>query len=141
MRGDEKRLILECFIERIQKGIAMIVVKRAYEKAEKTDGKRFLVDRLWPRGVTKEALAIDTWLKDAAPSTELRKWYGHESAKWNEFRKRYFAELKAEAAAWEPLIEAARKGTITLVYSSKELELNNAVALKEFLDRELKKAR
>ncbi len=119
----------------------MIVVKRAYEKAEKTDGKRFLVDRLWPRGVTKEALAIDTWLKDAAPSTELRKWYGHESAKWNEFRKRYFAELKAEAAAWEPLIEAARKGTITLVYSSKELELNNAVALKEFLDRELKKAR
>jgi uncharacterized protein YeaO (DUF488 family) len=141
VRGDEKRLILECFIERIQKGIAMIVVKRAYEKAEKTDGKRFLVDRLWPRGVTKEALAIDTWLKDAAPSTELRKWYGHESAKWNEFRKRYFAELKAEAAAWEPLIEAARKGTITLVYSSKELELNNAVALKEFLDRELKKAR
>ena len=119
----------------------MIQVKRAYEKAEKTDGNRFLVDRLWPRGVKKEALAIAAWLKDVAPSTELREWYGHDPAKWDEFRRRYFAELKAEPDAWEPLIEAARKGTITLVYSSKELELNNAVALKEFLDAKLKKAR
>jgi uncharacterized protein YeaO (DUF488 family) len=119
----------------------MIQVKRAYEKAEKTDGKRFLVDRLWPRGVKKEALAIAAWLKDVAPSTELREWYGHEPAKWDEFRKRYFAELKAEPDAWEPLVDAARKGTITLVYSSKELEINNAVALKEFLEAKLKKAR
>jgi uncharacterized protein YeaO (DUF488 family) len=119
----------------------MIQVKRAYEKAGKTDGKRFLVDRLWPRGVKKEALAIAAWLKDVAPSTELREWYGHEPAKWDEFRKRYFAELKAEPDAWEPLVDAARKGTITLVYSSKELEINNAVALKEFLEAKLKKAR
>ena len=119
----------------------MIQVKRAYEKAGKTDGKRFLVDRLWPRGVKKEALAIAAWLKDVAPSTELREWYGHEPARWDEFRKRYFAELKAEPDAWEPLVDAARKGTITLVYSSKELEINNAVALKEFLEAKLKKAR
>jgi len=119
----------------------MIQVKRAYEKAGKTDGKRFLVDRLWPRGVKKEALAIAAWLKDVAPSTELREWYGHEPAKWDEFCKRYFAELKAEPDAWEPLVDAARKGTITLVYSSKELEINNAVALKEFLEAKLKKAR
>lgn len=119
----------------------MILVKRAYEKAEKTDGTRFLVDRLWPRGVTKEALAVDEWLKDVAPSTELREWYGHEPEKWNEFRKRYFAELRKTPAAWEPLVEAAHKGTITLVYSSKELEINNAVALKEFLEKKLKKGR
>jgi len=119
----------------------MIQVKRAYEKAGKTDGKRFLVDRLWPRGVKKEALAIAAWLKDVAPSTELREWYGHEPAKWDEFCKRYFAELKAEPDAWEPLVDAARKGTITLVYSSKELEINNAVALKEFVEAKLKKAR
>jgi uncharacterized protein YeaO (DUF488 family) len=119
----------------------MIQVKRAYEKAERADGKRFLVDRLWPRGVKKEALAVTAWLKDVAPSTELREWYGHEPEKWDEFRKRYFAELKAEPAAWQPLVDAARKGTITLVYSSRETEINNAVALKEFLEKKLKKAR
>jgi uncharacterized protein YeaO (DUF488 family) len=119
----------------------MIEVKRAYEKAEKSDGKRFLVDRLWPRGVTKSALAIAAWLKDAAASTELRKWYGHEPAKWDEFRKRYFADLDAAPAAWQPLMEAARKGTVALVYSSKELEINNAVALKGFLEKKLKKRR
>ena len=119
----------------------MILVKRAYEKAERKDGKRFLVDRLWPRGVKKEVLAVTAWLKDVAPSTELREWYGHEPEKWDEFRKRYFAELKSEPAAWQPLVDAARKGTITLVYSSKEMEINNAVALKEFLEKKLKKAR
>jgi uncharacterized protein YeaO (DUF488 family) len=96
---------------------------------------------LWPRGVKKEALAVTAWLKDVAPSTELREWYGHEPEKWDEFRKRYFAELKSEPAEWQPLIDAARKGTITLVYSSKEMEINNAVALKEFLEKKLKKAR
>src|SRR5580658_3166324 len=109
-------------------------------RRERRTGSDFL-DRLWPRGVKKEALAIAAWLKDVAPSTELREWYGHEPAKWDEFCKRYFAELKAEPDAWEPLVDAARKGTITLVYSSKELEINNAVALKEFLEAKLKKAR
>jgi uncharacterized protein YeaO (DUF488 family) len=118
----------------------MIQLKRAYEKQSDADGERFLVDRLWPRGVTKSALAVAAWLKDAAPSTELRKWYGHEPEKWNEFRKRYFAELEKAPEAWKPLIEAARKGAITLVYSSQELERNNAVVLKEFLEAKSKKA-
>jgi uncharacterized protein YeaO (DUF488 family) len=116
----------------------MILIKRAYETPAMADGARFLVDRLWPRGVTKATLDIAAWLKDASPTNELRKWYGHEPAKWDEFRKRYFAELKAVPAAWQPLVEAARAGTITLVFSSKELERNNAVALREFLEKKLK---
>ena len=116
----------------------MIEIKRSYAKAAKADGERFLVDRLWPRGVTKEALAVVAWVKDASPSNELRKWYGHDPEKWDEFRKRYFAELKKTPEAWRPLLEAARKGTITLVYSSKEPEINNAVALREFLMVKLK---
>jgi uncharacterized protein YeaO (DUF488 family) len=116
----------------------MIQVKRAYEKPAKMDGERFLVDRLWPRGVTKEKLAIEAWLKDVSPSNELREWYGHDPAKWGEFRKRYFADLKKTPEAWQPLIDAARKGTITLVYSSKEPDINNAVALREFLMRRVK---
>jgi uncharacterized protein YeaO (DUF488 family) len=119
----------------------MIQIKRAYEKAEKKDGRRFLVDRLWPRGVTKTALAMEAWLKDVSPTNELRKWYGHEPAKWDEFRRRYFADLENTPEAWQPLMEAARKGTITLVYSSKEMERNNAVALREFLMARMKKAR
>jgi uncharacterized protein YeaO (DUF488 family) len=119
----------------------MIQLKRAYEKAEKADGERFLVDRLWPRGVTKATLAIAAWLKEASPSNELRKWYGHEPAKWNEFRKHYFADLEKTPEAWQPLVDAARKGTITLVYSSQELERNNAVALREFLMGKMKKVR
>jgi uncharacterized protein YeaO (DUF488 family) len=111
----------------------MIQLKRAYEKPDKSDGERFLVERLWPRGVKKSSLPLVAWLKDVAPSTELRKWYEHDPAKWNEFRKRYFADLKKEPEAWQPLIEAARKGTITLVYSSHETEFSNAAALKEFL--------
>jgi uncharacterized protein YeaO (DUF488 family) len=119
----------------------MILIKRAYKKADKKDGTRFLVDRLWPRGVKKEALDITAWLKEAAPTNELRKWYGHEPAKWDEFRKRYFADLDSKPAAWQPLLEAARKETITLIFSSKELERNNAVALREFLMARMKKAR
>jgi len=115
-----------------------IEIKRAYEKPDKADGERFLVDRLWPRGVTKQALKIVAWLKDASPSNELRKWYGHDPAKWDEFRKRYVADLRKTPDAWAPLIAAARKGTITLVYSSKEPEINNAVALREFLMVKLK---
>ena len=111
----------------------MIQIKRVYEAAEKKDGERFLVDRLWPRGIKKENLDAKAWLKDVAPSNELRNWYHHEPARWTEFRKRYFAELKESPQAWQPLLEAARRGTITLLYSAKNTEDNNAVALKEFL--------
>jgi uncharacterized protein YeaO (DUF488 family) len=117
----------------------MIQLKRAYDPAAKNDGARFLVERLWPRGVKKEALPIEAWLKDVAPSTELRRWFSHDPARWPEFRRRYFAELKAHPPAWQPLLEAARSGRLTLVYSSHDTEHNNAVALKEFLEQRLGK--
>jgi uncharacterized protein YeaO (DUF488 family) len=113
----------------------MIRTKRAYSPAEHTDGIRFLVDRLWPRGVKKESLAVKAWTKEAAPSNELRQWYHHDLDQWTEFRRRYFAELEHNPASWQPLLEAARSGDITLLYSAKNEEHNNAVALKEFLDR------
>ncbi len=116
----------------------MIQLKRAYDKPSRTDGARYLVERLWPRGVKKTSLPIVAWLKDAAPSTELRKWFSHDPAQWLEFRKRYFAELKLQPEAWMPLVEAARKGTVTLIYSSHDEVHNNAVALKEFLERKMK---
>ena len=96
-------------------------------------GMRFLVERLWPRGVKKTSLHFHGWLKDVAPSTELRKWFSHDPAKWNEFRQRYFAELEANPQSWKPIVEAARNGTVTLIYSSHDTEHNNAVALEEFL--------
>ena len=115
----------------------MIQVKRVYDAEEKADGARFLVDRLWPRGKKKESLDIKAWLKDVAPSNDLRNWYHHDPELWSEFRRRYFAELQKNPSAWQPLLEAARHGTITLLYSARETEDNNAVALKEFLDRRL----
>jgi uncharacterized protein YeaO (DUF488 family) len=118
----------------------MIQLKRAYDAAEPTDGTRFLIERLWPRGVKKASLPIEAWLKDAGPSTELRKWFSHDPAKWDEFRKRYFHELTANPDAWEPVLEAARHGTVTLIYSSHDTEHNNAVALEEFLNNHLRKA-
>jgi uncharacterized protein YeaO (DUF488 family) len=116
----------------------MIQLKRAYEKPGKEDGTRFLVERLWPRGVTKSSLPMAAWLKDAAPSTELRKWFSHDPAKWKAFRERYFRELESRPDAWQPLVEAARKGTITLIYSSHDAEHNNAIALKEFVEKKTK---
>ena len=115
----------------------MIAIKRAYAATSKTDGARFLVDPLWPRGVKKEALEIKAWLKNVAPSNELRDWYHHDMDQWDEFRRRYFAELKENPDAWQPLLEAAREGTVTLVYSSKHEDHNNAEALKEFLEEKL----
>ncbi len=117
----------------------MINLKRAYDAAEVTDGTRLLVERLWPRGVTKTSLKIKSWLKDAAPSTELRKWFSHDPAKWDEFRCRYFDELKANPDSWQPILQAALSGTVTLVYSSHDAEHNNAVALQEFLQRRVPK--
>lgn len=114
-----------------------IQLKRVYDPRSAHDGTRFLVERLWPRGITKSTLADAQWLRDAAPSTELRKWFHHDPQRWNEFRRRYFAELKAEKDVLSPILEAARCGTVTLLYSSHDAEHNNAVALKEFLNHSL----
>ncbi|MDQ2773358.1 MAG: DUF488 domain-containing protein [Acidobacteriota bacterium] len=119
----------------------MIQLERAYDAESSTDGTRFLVERLWPRGVKKASLKIESWLKEVAPSTKLRKWFSHDPAKWDEFRRRYFDELKTDPDAWQPILEAARHGTVTLVYSSHDTEHNNAVALQEFLQHHLGKIR
>ena len=111
-----------------------IMLKRAYEQAEKTDGQRILVDRLWPRGLSKAKAGLDVWLKDVAPSTELRKWFGHDPEKWAEFKKRYCAELKDNPALAQ-LQAYARQGTTTLVYAARDEANNEAVVLKQILDR------
>lgn len=110
-----------------------ISLKRAYEPSSPGDGARFLVERLWPRGVKKTSLKINAWIKDAAPSTELRKWFSHDPTKWEEFRRRYFDEIKERRAALQPILDAAQNDPVTLIYSSHDTEHNNAVALKEFL--------
>jgi uncharacterized protein YeaO (DUF488 family) len=115
----------------------VITIKRAYEAASPEDGARYLVDRLWPRGVSKEALQIEAWLKDVAPSTEVRKWFGHDPAKWDEFQRRYGAELQSRPETWQPLLDAAHRGTVTLVYGAKDTEHNDAVVLKAFLESKL----
>jgi len=116
----------------------MIRLKRAYDPPEAGEGSRFLVDHLWPRGVKKEALQLDAWLKDAAPSSELRRWFGHDPAKWQEFQMRYAQELDGEPEAWKPLLQAAKQGDITLIYSARDNDHNNAVVLKAYLERQLK---
>ncbi len=115
----------------------MIQVKRVYEPAAASDGARFLVDRLWPRGLKKKVLRVDGWLKDAAPSNPLRKWFNHDPEQWDEFQNRYFAELDEKLEAVRPLLEAARRGKVTLLFAAHDTEHNNAVALKEYLDRRL----
>ena len=115
----------------------MIKLKRVYEKQTGDDGVRYLVERLWPRGVKKDSLRIEGWLKDAGPSSDLRKWFHHDPEKWQEFRRRYFAELDRAPDSWAPIREAAERGTVTLLYSSHDLEHNNAVALKEYLTRKM----
>jgi uncharacterized protein YeaO (DUF488 family) len=110
-----------------------VKLKRAYEQAEAEDGMRILVDRLWPRGVKKEDAAIDQWMKDLAPSTELRKWFGHDPARWEEFRKRYAAEVNGHPEQLQQLRALARKGTVTLVYSARDEEHNDAVALRDLI--------
>jgi uncharacterized protein YeaO (DUF488 family) len=117
-------------------GAIVIKVKRSYEEAAPADGIRYLVERLWPRGIKKTDLRIDGWLKDVAPSDSLRRWFGHDPAKWNEFRRKYFAELDAHKDAWKPLLEAARSSPVTLVYSAHDTEHNNAVALADYLERQ-----
>ena len=116
----------------------MIKIKRVYEPFDACDGTRFLVERLWPRGMKKDSLRIDGWLKDVAPSGALRRWFGHDPAKWDEFRCRYAAELDHQPAAWLPMLEAAHRGDVTLLYSARDTEHNNAVALKVYLEQQLK---
>ncbi|MEJ5247359.1 DUF488 domain-containing protein [Caldilinea sp.] len=119
----------------------MIYIKRAYEPAQPEDGRRYLVDRLWPRGIKREALRLDGWLPETAPSDALRRWFGHDPAKWDEFQTRYFAELDAKPQAWQPLMEAAQQGDVTLVYAARDSLHNNAVALKRYLENALAERR
>lgn len=113
----------------------MIRTKRIYDPPAPDDGARFLVERLWPRGKKREDVPIAAWLKEVAPSDALRRWFGHDPARWEEFQRRYFAELDGKPEAWQPILEAARQGNVTLLYSARDTEHNNAVALKAYLDR------
>jgi uncharacterized protein YeaO (DUF488 family) len=108
-----------------------IKIKRAYESPSDDDGYRILVDRLWPRGISKEKAKVDFWPKELAPSTELRQWYSHDPEKWAEFKARYFAELDGNPELVNELRDYVGKGPVTFVYSSKEQRLNNAIALKQ----------
>ncbi len=113
----------------------MIKVKRVYEKAEPADGSRFLVERLWPRGMKKEELRMKAWLKDAAPSDALRRWFAHDPAKWLEFQKRYRAELGKNLGALGPILDAAKHGNVTLLFSAHDTEHNNALVLRDFVEK------
>lgn len=111
----------------------MINIKRTYEPPASDDGRRILVERLWPRGMKKEALAADSWMKEVAPTTELRQWFGHEVERWEEFRRRYRRELDSNRSAWEPILDAARHGTVTLLYSAHDVLHNGAIVLRDYL--------
>jgi uncharacterized protein YeaO (DUF488 family) len=113
-----------------------IQLKRAYEKPAKSDGTRILVDRLWPRGVKKVDAAIDLWLKEISPSTELRKWFAHDPEKWSRFRRRYQTELKHHPEQLELIKDKAKQGTVTLIYAARDQKHNEAVVLKQFLEAE-----
>jgi uncharacterized protein YeaO (DUF488 family) len=111
----------------------MIKTRRIYDKPEADDGFRILVDRIWPRGLKKNDVKIDLWQKDIAPSNAIRKWFNHDQRKWDEFKSRYYEELKDKQEIVKLFLEKAEQGTITLLYSSKEEKYNNAIALKEYL--------
>lgn len=111
----------------------MIQIKRTYEPAARGDGRRILVERLWPRGLKKEALAIDAWAKEVAPSTQLRKWFAHRMEHWEEFQRMYRSELDANPAAWEPILAASRRGPVTLLYSAHDTLHNGALVLRDYL--------
>ena len=119
----------------------MLKVKRAYDEKEATDGKRILIDRLWPRGISKTEAHIDDWLKDLAPSAELRRWFGHDPRKWGEFKKKYVKELSSpdKAKLIEDIIQRAKHETITLVYSARDTEHNDARVLEELIRQNIEK--
>ena len=110
-------------------------VKRVYEPSEASDGTRVLVDRIWPRGISKDALRLDDWRKDLAPSAALRKWFGHDPAKWETFKARYFRELDQRPEKIADLLATGREATVTLVFGARDTDRNNAVALREYLAR------
>ncbi|MCL4686660.1 DUF488 family protein [Myxococcota bacterium] len=110
-----------------------IWIRRAYEPPARGDGQRLLIDGIWPRGVAKQQLKIEAWLRDAAPSTRLRQWFDHDPERWEEFRERYFAELDQRRDVVEDLLRRAKAGRITLVYAARDPDYNNAVALREYL--------
>jgi len=114
----------------------MLKIKRIYDPVSRDDGKRILVDRLWPRGVKKDKVSIDKWLKDIAPSDELRRWFSHDLSKWHEFKDRYRKELKNKLEFIERLREETQRGKVTLLFSAKDAEHNNAVVLKEILKKD-----
>jgi uncharacterized protein YeaO (DUF488 family) len=116
-----------------------IRTKRIYESPEPGEEVRFLVERLWPRGIRKVELEGVAWLKDVAPSTDLRRWFAHDPAKWDDFKLRYFAELDAERRAWQPIVAAARREPVTVLYSAHDTEHNNAVTLQEYLEHHASK--
>jgi uncharacterized protein YeaO (DUF488 family) len=115
----------------------MLKIKRAYAPPEVQDGLRFLVDRLWPRGLKKETLQLAGWLKELAPSDELRQWFGHDPARWEEFSRRYHAELSQQPGNWASLLETSRTQVVTLLFAAHDEEHNNAVALRMFLEEQL----
>lgn len=115
----------------------MLKLKRAYEPPARDDGRRFLVERLWPRGVKKSTLRLDGWLKDVAPSPELRNWFSHDPQKWPEFQKRYRTELKQHPQVCDPIVHAARQGTVTLVYGARDPKQNSAAVLCDYLKKRL----
>jgi len=119
----------------------VIRIKRTYDPTTKADGRRFLVERLWPRGMKKDALALDAWVKDVAPSPELRQWFAHKLERWPEFRRRYEKELRENTVAWSPILEAARQGTVTLLFSAHDREHNSAVVLRDFLEERLSQSK
>jgi len=119
----------------------MIRIKRTYEAAARGDGRRILVERLWPRGMKKETLNADAWMKEVSPSTELRKWFDHRVERWEEFRRRYRDELNANPGGWKPILDASSRGTVTLLYSAHDTEHNGAVVLSEYLSRRLSRRR
>jgi uncharacterized protein YeaO (DUF488 family) len=127
--------------ESCSRRLMMIAIKRAYDPPSQTDGTRILVDRLWPRGVKKEEAHVEEWMRELGPSNELRKFFGHDPARWQEFRTRYQAEIERPEAAplLAELLRMARRGTLTLVYSAKDREHNQAAVLKELLDRKLRR--
>jgi uncharacterized protein YeaO (DUF488 family) len=115
-----------------------ITIRRVYDDPAKGGGARFLVDRIWPRGIKKEDLHLDGWLKDVAPTDDLRHWFGHDVARWMEFRRRYQAELESNPSAWQPILDAAQKGSVTLLFGARDEEHNQAVVLRDFVARKLK---
>jgi uncharacterized protein YeaO (DUF488 family) len=119
----------------------MIKIKRIYEPPAAGDGFRILVDRLWPRGLTKEKAEVDLWVKEIAPSNELRKWYGHDPAKWGEFKKRYLKEIEDKSDLHDMIAQKVKGGAVTFLFSSQEQKLNNAAALKEFFETKFQKTR